>query len=498
MEYFPTIGLEIHAELKTKSKMFCSCLNYPEETTPNVNICPICLGHPGTLPAANADAVQKVRLVGLALNSQVLSYSKFDRKNYFYPDLPKGYQISQYDLPLCLGGELAVDINGKKIIHITRVHLEEDTAKLIHPANDDCSLVDFNRAGVPLMELVTEPDISSAEEARAFAAQLQLILRYLDASSADMEKGKMRVEVNISLGAVDSNGRKKLGTKVEIKNLNSLKAVENAIACEIKRQTDLLEEGKAIVQETRGWDDIKGITYSQREKEEAFDYRYFPEPDIPPLVITDKEIEKLKSFLPELPAQKRVRFALEYHLEPSIIEIFASDLELANYFENAMSELEEWVNTVEGDSINNPDETKSLAKLCANYLVSDVKGLLGGEFHADNFKISAENFAEFIKLIYKKEITSKVAKTVLAQMVASGIDPSNIIQNMGLTQVSDEAAISAIIDKVIADNNRAVSDYQSGKTNALQFLVGQVIAASRGKANPDVVRSLLKQRLGTQ
>ncbi|MCU0653494.1 MAG: Asp-tRNA(Asn)/Glu-tRNA(Gln) amidotransferase subunit GatB, partial [Candidatus Pacebacteria bacterium] len=292
MEYTPTIGLEIHCELKTESKMFCSCKNFPEQKSANVNVCPVCLGHPGTLPVANAEAIKKVRMVGLALGAQVLTFSKFDRKNYFYPDLPKGYQISQYDLPLCSGGTLEVTADGaKKIIGITRVHMEEDTGKLMHPEGADHSLVDFNRGGVPLMELVTEPDIENAAQAREFVKELQLILRYLGASDADMEKGKMRVEVNISLSPKEAG---KLGTKVEVKNLNSLKAVEGAVAFEMKRQAEALESGDRVIQETRGWDDIKQVTFSQREKEEAHDYRYFPEPDIPPMVISVEEIARLK------------------------------------------------------------------------------------------------------------------------------------------------------------------------------------------------------------
>src|SRR3989344_2037104 len=289
--YQPTIGLEIHVELKTKSKMFCSCFNDPDEKQPNINVCPICMGHPGTLPVINEEAVKKVIKTGLALNSSIPENSKFDRKNYFYPDLPKGYQISQYDEPLCKGGFLTVD--GRKI-DITRVHLEEDTGKLIHPAGTEYSLVDFNRAGIPLMELVTEPDITSAKEAKRFAEELRLILRYLGVSDADMEKGEMRVEANISLG-----DGKKLGTKVEIKNLNSFRSVEYGINYEIERQGKILKAGKKIVQETRGWDAAKEVTVTQRIKEAAHDYRYFPEPDLPPLQFTPEEVKKIKAKIPE-------------------------------------------------------------------------------------------------------------------------------------------------------------------------------------------------------
>jgi len=302
MNYIPTIGLEIHAELKTKSKMFCSSLNDPNEKHPNINICPICMGHPGTLPVANKVAIHEVQKVGLALNCTLALFSKFDRKNYFYPDLPKGYQISQYDLPFCKEGYL--DIASKRI-RITRIHLEEDAGRLIHPPGTDYSLVDFNRAGVPLMELVTEPDITSGQEAMAFAKELQILLRYLAASDANMEKGQMRVEANVS---VKPDGQEKLGTKVEVKNLNSFKSVERAIAFEITRQSQLLESGQKIIQETRGWDEVKGETFSQREKEEAHYYRYFPEPDLPPFRFTKEEFEELKSEIPELPWQRRKRF----------------------------------------------------------------------------------------------------------------------------------------------------------------------------------------------
>jgi len=330
MDYIPIIGLEIHSELKTASKMFCSCPNTPDTSAPNTNICPICLGHPGTLPIANEDAIRKVRLVGLALNCRLLEQSKFDRKNYFYPDLPKGYQISQYEEPLCVQGYLEIggssaNSTGRKI-RITRVHMEEDTAKLIHHNDTNFSLVDFNRGGVPLMELVTEPDIQNAQEAREFVKELQLILRYLQASDADMEKGKLRVEVNISMGTFDiKTDQKNLGTKVEIKNLNSLKAVEGAVAYEINRQTQLLLKGQKIIQETRGWDDVRQCTFAQREKEEANDYRYFPEPDIPPLVITCQEIDNLNATIGELPAAKRPRFLQQYGLDAATTEILVAN-----------------------------------------------------------------------------------------------------------------------------------------------------------------------------
>ena len=497
MEYIPTIGLEIHCELATESKMFCSCRNFPEEKEPNKNICPVCLGHPGTLPVANAEAIRKVRLVGVALGSKILPNSKFDRKNYFYPDLSKGYQISQYDLPLCLGGVLEIGSGAtKKTIGITRIHMEEDTGKLAHPDGADYSLVDFNRGGLPLMELVTDPDIENAAQAREFVKELQLILRYLGASDADMEKGKMRVEVNISLSPKDNGGKKVLGTKVEIKNLNSLRAVEGCVATEIARQSGILADGGKVLQETRGWSDAKLDTFSQREKEEAFDYRYFPEPDIPPMVITDGDIAKLRAMVCELPSQKRVRFADQYGLNPAMVEIFVTNRPMGNYFEKVISEAEEWINVTEGDCDNTKEQMSAVAGLCANYLVSDAQGILNGaEFTSENFKVTPENFAEFIKLIYKKEISSKIAKAVLAQMAQNGADPSDIIDKEGLSQINDDSQIMAAIEGVLEKNQKAVVDYRSGKGNSLQFLVGQVLAATRGRANPDMVKKTLLEKL---
>jgi aspartyl-tRNA(Asn)/glutamyl-tRNA(Gln) amidotransferase subunit B len=481
--YKPTIGLEIHAELKTNSKMFCSCKNDPDEKRPNYNICPVCTAQPGTLPVANRQAIENVIKAGLALNCKIAKESKFDRKNYFYPDLPKGYQISQYDQPFCEKGYL--EIGGRKI-GITRIHLEEDTGSLMHPEGADYSLVNLNRAGVPLMELVTEPDITSGKEARMFAEELQMILRYLGVSFADMEKGQMRVEVNISVSKTD-----KLGTKVEIKNLNSFKVVEKAVDFEIKRQTEILEEGKKVVQETRGWHDKKEITFSQREKEEAHDYRYFPEPDLPPMYFQDNYIEEIKFTIPELPQQKRERFSKEYGLDEDLTEIFVVNKDLGEYFEKVVSEFEEWTEKQE-----NKEEHKKISKLVANYLITDINGLLAGdEFTEINFKITPENFAEFIKMIYKGEITSKVAKMVLADMFNTGSDPSNIVDENNLRQMSDDVELENIVKETIKKNQKAVEDYRAGKQNSIQFLAGQVMAATRGTANPDKARDLLKKNL---
>ena len=482
MAYQSVIGLEIHVELKTKSKMFCSCLNEPDERHPNVNICPVCLGHPGTLPVINKEAVRKVIKTGLAVNCQIQEFSKFDRKNYFYPDLPKGYQISQYDKPFCKNGFLKI---GKDKIKIRRVHLEEDTGRLLHPEGVNYSLVDFNRAGIPLMELVTEPDISLAKEARKFAQELQLILRYIKVSDANMEKGQLRVEVNISLKKPKS---KLLGTKVEIKNLNSFKSVERAIDYEIERQSELLDEGKEVIQETRGWHEAKGKTVSQRKKEEAHDYRYFPEPDLPPLSFSKEEINEIKLEIPELPQDKRKRLSSEYKLNEGSVEFFVQNMELGDYFEKVVSEL--------GSRLPR-DKLNTLIKLATNYLITDLQGLLkGGKVSNEGFLITPENFAEFITLIDKGEISSKIAKIVLNLMFEKGSDPSQIIEEKGLTQITDDEEVLAVVRKVISNNQKAVSDFKKGKKNAFQFLVGQIMAQAKGRVKPEVAHKMLEKELG--
>ena len=495
MNYQPVIGLETHVELNTKSKMFCDCLNDPNERHPNVNICPTCTAQPGSLPVINKEAVRKVIKTGLALNCQIPEYSKFDRKNYFYPDLPKGYQISQYDMPLCKEGYLEID--GKKI-RIRRVHLEEDTGRLVHPKGEDYSLVDFNRAGIPLMELVTEPDLRLAKEARRFSEELQLILRYLSVSDADMEKGQMRAEVNISLlPATDSHrletdlrGYKdnELGTKVEIKNLNSFRAVEKALDYEIERQAKVLKTGKKIIQETRGWDDIKGVTVSQREKEEAHDYRYFPEPDLPILHLgTPEYLNEIKAEIPELPQQKRGRLSREYELDEKSIDFFVFNKDLGEYFEKVVSEFDPRL-----------PHTKifNLIKLATNYLITDLQGLLkGASVSGEDFLITPENFAEFITLIYEGKISSKIAKMVLGEMFKTGADPSHIIEEKGLIQITDTATIEKIIKEVISKNQKAVEDFKKGKAHAFQYLIGQIMAQTKGKASPPIVRDILKKTL---
>lgn len=488
MKYIPVIGMEVHVELKTKSKMFCSCKNgLGLEKEPNVNICPVCTAQPGTLPVPNRQAIEFVQKAGLALNCDIRLQSKFDRKNYFYPDIPKGYQISQYDEPLCENG--ATIVEGKEI-RITRIHMEEDTGKSSHPAGADYTLVDFNRAGVPLMELVTEPDLSTGKEARAFCQRLQQTLRYIGISDADMEKGQMRCEVNISLHA---EGAERLsGTKAEIKNINSFRAVERAIDYEIIRQTEILEDGGTIVQETRGWDENKGQTVSQRKKESAHDYRYFPEPDIPPLVFTQRHVEDLRASLPELPQAKEIRFQEEYGLSFDDAVILASDIDLATYFENTIMEAHA---KIESKEILAPAE--KMIKLTANYIISELRKhfIKSGETIRD-IRISPENFAELIGIVADGKINSSAAQIVLEEMYQGGDnDPSHIIESRNLSQVNDTSALEGMADAVMAANAKSVEDYRNGKEAALQFLVGQVMKETRGKANPQMVTELLKTKL---
>ena len=474
--------------------MFCPSLNDPEEKNPNVNVCPICMGHPGTLPVPNIEAIKKIIQAGLALNCKIAEFSKFDRKNYFYPDLPKGYQISQYDKPFCEEGYLET-YEGKKI-RITRIHLEEDAGRLLHPKDADYSLVDFNRAGVPLMELVTEPEMHTAEEAQSFAEELQLILKYLGASDANMDKGQMRVELNLSLA---EEGLKKLGTKVEVKNLNSFNIVGRAAAYEIKRQSELLDNGEKVIQETRGWDENGQKTFSQRLKEEAHDYRYFPEPDIPPIVINNKQsainTEKLRSLIPELPQQKRKRFIEEYGINTNLAEIFVKDMDIANYYEEAVSELLSW-EKAQGHEEEKKDIRQKLLTLAANYLTTDLRGLLAeNNITIVDCKITPENFAEFVDLIHTDKLSSRGAKDILPEMIKTGGDPHQLMLDKGLGQVSEAGELEAAADRVIAANPEAVTKYTSGNENILQFLVGQMMKETKGAANPQVATEILKKKI---
>ncbi|NQU77739.1 Asp-tRNA(Asn)/Glu-tRNA(Gln) amidotransferase subunit GatB [Candidatus Falkowbacteria bacterium] len=522
-KYTPIIGLEIHAELKTKSKMFCTCDNDAEGKPPNAAVCEVCTGQPGTLPVPNEQAIDWVILTGLALKSQIAKETKFDRKNYYYPDLPKNYQISQYDMPFCTKGYLEIKSDDPEAIRdkrvdITRIHLEEDTGKLTHPKGSKKSQVDFNRSGTPLLELVSEPDIHTATEAKNFCTEFQKILRYLNVSNADMEKGEMRCEANISVQQTGKWRKKaseiiplknyKLNPKVEIKNLNSFKSVEHAIQYEINRQTKLLDQGKEaeIVQETRGWDETKGVTFSQREKESAHDYRYFPEPDIPPLKITEAKIKELKRKLPELPSAKRFRFINQYGFKYPDANILVSNPDLADYTEQVIAELRTWLITTQGTE-GSKDEIwganrKKVAKLVSGWLINKLGALINegdqtfGRLLADDkFKITPENFAEFITLIYENRINSASAQEVLAIMFKKGSDPSHIMSENDLTQVSDEKELDVIITEVINKNSEPVAQYKNGKEGALMFLVGQVMKKTKGKANPEVVQKVLRERL---
>jgi len=468
-EYYTTIGLEIHAELNTASKMFCGCVNNPDEEKPNVNICPVCTAHPGTLPVINKKAVESVIKVGLALGSNIADFTEFDRKNYFYPDIPKAYQISQYKYPIVSGGEL----NGVKI---TRIHLEEDTANNKHDRGD-YSLVDFNRSGVPLMELVTEPVIHSAEEAGDFGRELQLLLRYLGVSEANMEKGQMRVELNISV----SDDPNKLGTKCEVKNINSFRAVERAAEYEVKRMTELLEEGRGveIVQETRGWNEAKQSTFSQRSKENANDYRYFPDPDLPKLYLNKVfDIEALKNALPELPSAKRARYKSEYGLNEDDIEIYINDRNLGNWFEEIAS----------------PLKTKEEIKIASNYIVSDYLGLKKSN---PNIKMpSVDNYIELVGMINDGQVSSRGAKDILAIMTTKDESPMKIALEKDLIQKNDEGALKEIVQKIIDANPQVIATYKGGKENALMSLVGQIMKETKGSANPGLVQKLLKELIG--
>ncbi len=498
--YDVIIGLEIHAELKTKSKMFCTCNNDALGKKPNTVVCPICLGHPGTLPMPNRQAIEWTILLGLALNCKINRLSKFDRKNYFYPDLPKGYQISQYDLPIAYDGNLEID---GQTIAITRVHLEEDTGKLTHPTGKKYSLVDYNRAGTPLVEMVTEPVIRDAGIAKKFSQTFQQILRYLDISNADMEKGEMRVEANIS---VQKKGKWKyldkqikaspgydLNPKIELKNINSFRYMEKAVAYEIKRQIKAIKDGEKLIQETRGWNQAKGETFSQRTKETSADYRYFPEPDIPPLKIEQSWIDEIKKKLIELPNRKKQRFISEYELNDYDAEILAGDKSLADYTEEVISELKEWIDST-GDTWQR--QKRKLAKIAANWLISELfKHLNADNKTIKDLKITPENFAELIALVYQDKVNSSAAQKILEEMYKIGGDPTSIMDNLGLKQMDDQAALEKIIKEIIHKNPGQVEQYKKGKTNVLQFLIGQTMAATHGKANPKIVSQIFKKLL---
>ncbi len=463
--YIPTIGLEIHAELKTNTKMFCSSRNDPDEARPNVNVCPVCMAHPGTLPVVNREAVWHVLRVGAAVGGTLADYSEFDRKNYFYPDIPKGYQISQYEFPLVKGGTL----NG---IELTRIHLEEDTATSQHEGSH--SLVNFNRAGVPLMELVTEPVIHDAETAGNFARELQLLLRTLGAGEANIEKGQMRVEVNISVSR-DAT----LGTKTEVKNIGSFRSVKRAIEFEIKRQVDVLESGGTLIQETRGFDEGTGETFSQRKKESSHDYRYFPEPDIPKLKISlIKEFSKeiLLTSLPELPTVRRARY-VKAGLMDADAEILVSEPVYATF----------------ADTIILPIGNPAVVQLALNYLITDIRGRGASQ----NELMNASN-GSFIKLIQMAEadlLSSSAAKTILDRVLQDGTDPEQLAKELGLLQIVDSSALDSVVEEVIKENQKAVLEYQNGKEASLQFLIGQAMKKSKGAAKPSVLKEIIHSKI---
>lgn len=489
MKYIPTIGLEIHAELKTETKMFCNSKNDSNETRPNINICPVCMGHPGTLPVINKEAVKQVLTIGTAIDGKLADFTEFDRKNYFYPDIPKGYQISQYKYPLVSGGSLTG-------VNITRIHLEEDTAKSTH--KDNYSLIDFNRAGVPLMELVTEPVINTAKQASIFAKELQLLLRALGIGLANMEKGEMRVEANISVRREDNSTSPRtdlfssqkppqgqtsvlLGTKVEVKNLNSFKAVEKAIDYEIKRQIELLERGEKVVQETRGWDENKQKTFSQRVKEGSADYRYFSDPDLPKLYISKiKEFseERLKKILPELPWEKRERYIKKYNLKAEDAYMFVRDEFLSKLFDTLIDKFK---------------EDKELIKLASNYIISDIVGLINidSSFDEKSHKnISAENFSQLIFMLYNKDISSRGAKDILKELYQNGGMPDKIAKDKNLFQKSNEEELKKVVENIILENQKVVEEFKSGKQSSLQFLIGQGMRKTKSSANPEVLKKL--------
>jgi aspartyl-tRNA(Asn)/glutamyl-tRNA(Gln) amidotransferase subunit B len=470
-KYKPTIGLEIHAELKTESKMFCGCRNSAEQGSPNKYICPVCMAHPGTLPTVNKEAVFQVLRVGTAIGGTLANFSEFDRKNYFYPDIPKNYQISQFKHPLVQGGKI-------NDVLITRVHLEEDTARSVHLS--ESSKIDFNRAGVPLMELVTEPVIHDAETAVAFARELRLLLQYLGASDANLEKGEMRIEANISISKEDGV----LGTKVEVKNLNSFKAVEQAITYEIKRHAELLDKGEKITQETRGWDENAQKTFSQRLKEESHDYRYYPDPDIPKLFLDEIPLfkkEKIVESLPQLPWELRVFYENE-GIKKQTVELLVGNQDLNTFYQNVIKLL----------------SSKEEHKLAANYITSDLLGLLSKEAYAGKKinEMNANEFAELVGLVFQNIISSRGAKDVLSNWVIDGGSPKSFAEKLNIIQISDDTKLKETIDKIIEANQAVVQEYKNGKETALQYLVGQGMKETKGAANPQKLQKMFKEIVG--
>ncbi|MDS1028972.1 Asp-tRNA(Asn)/Glu-tRNA(Gln) amidotransferase subunit GatB [Bacillota bacterium LX-D] len=477
-EYEAVIGLEVHVELKTKSKIFCGCTTeFGGE--PNTHVCPVCLGLPGVLPVLNKKVVDYAIKAGLALNCQIASFSKFDRKNYYYPDLPKNFQTSQYDLPIAEHGFLDIEVDGvEKRIGITRIHMEEDAGKLMHSGetivSSTSSLVDYNRTGVPLIEIVSEPDMRSAEEARAYLEKLKAIIEYTEVSDCKMEEGSLRCDANIS---VRPKGTEKFGTKVEIKNMNSFRALQRAVEYEIERQIDLNEDGGKVIQETRSWDDTKGVTVSMRSKEEANDYRYFPEPDLVPLVIDKEWVDSIKETMPELPDARKKRLVEEIGLSSYDASVITSSKDLAEFFDRTMEHYQD-------------------AKIVANWLMGELLRLLNAKGQTiKESPITPQALAELLILQDKGTISGKIAKQVFEEMFNTGQSAENIVKEKGLVQISDEGAIGAIVEKVIANNPQSVEDFKNGKKQAIGFLVGQVMKETKGKANPALVNKLLNEKL---
>ena len=480
MKYEPVIGLEVHAELATATKMFCSCRVVDTTVSaPNTTVCPVCAGMPGTLPVLNRKAVEYGIRVALALECEVQHTSIFARKNYFYPDLPKGYQISQYEQPLAVNGRLVVDTPaGERVIRVRRVHLEEDTGKLTHVSegSEEYSLVDLNRAGVPLLEIVSEPDMHSLDDVRGYATMLRAILRELGVNSGDMEKGVIRFEANVS---IRPQGSEELGKRVEIKNLNSFRAMERGIAYELERQAALLDSGGRVVQETLGWDEANQRTYSQRSKEEAHDYRYFPEPDIPPLIVEPDWVEKIRAGLPELPRAKSLRLQQQYSLTPNEAALFSADGEVAVYFENCAAQLK-----------------SAPARLAAVWISGELFAWLNQNGKAlSEQQVSPAFLAELLDSLHKGEVNQNTAKTVLAQMLTSGKSARAIITEQGLAQVSDQDFIAELVRGVIEKYPAELASYLAGKETLVNWFFGQVMRAAGGKANPAVLKSELEKQL---
>ena len=478
MKYEAVIGLEIHCELKTKTKIFCGCATgFGAEQ--NTHVCPVCLGLPGVLPTVNKRVVEFGIKAGLATNCTINKYSKFDRKNYYYPDLPKNWQTSQYDLPIAEHGWVDIDVDGeKKRIRLTRIHMEEDAGKLVHSGttikDSATSNVDYNRTGVPLLEIVSEPDLRSAEEARAYMEKIKAIMEYIDVSNCRMEEGNLRADINVSLRPV---GTKELGTRTEMKNINSFKNLEDAINYEIERQQEVLEDGGHVVQETRTFDPARGITLSMRSKENAHDYRYMPEPDLPPIVTSEETIEKYRSELPELPDARRARLEKEYGLSDYDAGIITSSRAMAEYFDAVVA-------------------TGADPKLAANWIMGDLaKNLNEDGIDIAKSPVSAERLGKMIGLIMKDTISGKIAKKVFKEMWTNEDDPEKIVKDKGLVQITDTGAIEAAVDAAIAANPKAVEEYKGGKKKAIGALVGQVMKATRGKANPQMVNKMLAEKL---